>query len=118
MDAKPLNKEIYEKALALDIIEIHLNFFGGYDEGHLSIFCTKEFKDDNGDVKRTCDNTLDSEIEEWAWSVYCYSGAGDGSDYGDDIVYNLKEKTVTTQEWYHTKKYDDKEEHAFALEGG
>ena len=35
------------------------------------------------------------------------SGAGDGSDYGDDIIYNLKEGVVETSEWYQEVKYSD-----------
>jgi len=39
------------------------------------------------------------EIEDWAWSVYSYSGAGEGIDYGDEIVYDLVNKKVRTSEW-------------------
>jgi hypothetical protein len=116
MQAQPLNKKIYEKALALGIVEINLNFQGGNDEGYLYVHCLKEVTDDNGNVKKGSESSLDAEIEEWAWTVYSYSGAGEGSDYGDNIVYDLKDKTITTQEWYHTAHYDDPEEQEFALE--
>jgi hypothetical protein len=36
--------------------------------------------------------------------VYEYSGAGDGTDYGDNITYNLVEGKVTTQEWCHVEQ--------------
>ena len=46
----------------------------------------------------------------WAWEVYSYSGAGDGSDYGDDIVYDLVNKKVTTSEWFTEQRYEEGEE--------
>jgi hypothetical protein len=41
-----------------------------------------------------------NQVEDWAWEVYSYSGAGDGSDYGDDITYDLVKNKVSTSEWY------------------
>jgi hypothetical protein len=99
MQAQPLSKDIYNKAKKLGIEEIKLSFFGGSDEGHLHV----EVSPDNHDS----DGSFSTEIENWAWDVYSYSGAGDGSDYGDNITYDLVENEVSTSEWYHIVKEED-----------
>ena len=45
-------------------------------------------------------DALESDIDDWAWDVYEYGGAGDGSDYGDDIEYDLVNMQVTTSGWH------------------
>lgn len=94
MEAQPISKVIYEKAKELGINTIELRFSGGNDEGYLDI----EVKpwDKQGE--------MDSEIEEWAWQVYQYNGAGDGNDYGDNITYDLEKGQVTTCEWYMARQ--------------
>jgi len=103
MNAEPLNKEIYNKALKLGITKITLNFSGGSDEGCL-------FVELEGDANNKQLSDFSNEIENWAWEAYSYSGAGDGSDYGDDIVYDLVNKKVTTSEWSTERRYDEGEE--------
>lgn len=93
--AQPLSKAIYEKAKELGVDKIILKFSGGSDEGNLYVETIPyDLSDDN----------FQSEIEDWAWEVYDYSGAGDGTDYGDDIVYDLKNGKVSTSEWFHVVK--------------
>lgn len=99
MKAEALKKSIYEKAKLLGVEQIHLHFSGGSDEGFLDI--TLEPYNIEGDT-----NELFSEIQEWAWNVYHYSGAGEGSAFGDDITYNLVTGKVTTTEWYE-KRVDE-----------
>lgn len=96
MQAEPLSKDIYNKAKELGITKITLSFSGGSDEGYLDVSCEPY------DIDAS---SLD--IEDWAWSVYDYSGAGDGTDYGDNIVYDLKEGKVSTSEWFHVVKEED-----------
>jgi hypothetical protein len=91
MKIEPLNKQIYDKAKELGVEKIELRFEGGSDEGYLSIDIYPEESDKDG---------LAGIIEDWAWEVYDYNGAGDGNDYGDIITYNLKEGKATTSEWY------------------
>ena len=74
MRAEPLKKEIYNKAKELGIKKIILRFSGGNDEGNLDVDMMPDWNQD-----------LASDIEDWAWDAYSYSGAGDGSDYGDNI---------------------------------
>lgn len=92
MNAKPLSKAIYDKAKELGVNTISLEFSGGNDEGHLHV----QTDTDNYDFEKL--------VEDWAWEAYDYSGAGDGSDYGDNVVYDLKEGKVSTSEWFHVVK--------------
>ena len=89
MRAEPLKKELYAKAKELGVEKIILQFSGGNDEGNLNIDLEPEWNQD-----------FANQVEDWAWEVYSYSGAGDGSDYGDDITYDLVKNKVSTSEWY------------------
>lgn len=102
MNAEPLNKDIYNKAIAIGVNWIVLSFSGGSDEGYLNV--TLEPWDNN---KRDDYNALSAEVENWAWDVYSYSGAGEGLDYGDDITYDLVNKKVSTSEWYTARQDGD-----------
>lgn len=96
MKAEPLPKELFDKLKAAQVAEVTLNFTGGSDEANLQVHL-------DGTAKTSPD--LETEVEEWAWEVYGYSGAGDGTDYGDDIVYNLVKGEVRTQEWSSVPVY-------------
>lgn len=89
---KPLNKVIYDRAKALGVKTIILRFSGGSDEGYLTI--------DLNPWPEKGGNDLERDIEDWAWDVYCYSVAGDGSDYGDNITYDLAKNKVSCSEWF------------------
>jgi len=100
MTIEPLNKQIYDKAKELGVEKIELKFEGGNDEGYLYVYIYPEESDKDG---------LAGIIEDWAWEVYSYSGAGEGNDYGDNITYNLKEGKATTSEWYMTRTEGDED---------
>ena len=85
---QPLPKALYDQLVAAGIDSFELQFQGGSDEGYLEI----EFNPFSSD--------LHGAIEDWAWSAYSYSGAGDGSDYGDNITYDLKNKTASCSDWH------------------
>jgi hypothetical protein len=110
MNIEPLKKEIYERAKAAGITKITLSFSGGSDEGHLYVHCTNA----SGDQIIT---PLDVDIEDWVWSVYSYSGAGEGHDYGDDIVYDLQTKRASHDEWWMERTSGETNEDAFDIEG-
>lgn len=112
MNPEPMNKALYEKAKSMGITKIELEFQGGSDEGYLNV----GLHNTGGPVPYGQETDLSQEIEEWAWQVYSYSGAGDGSDYGDDITYNLVENTVETQEWYTSRDYQGSVDHDLLLE--
>lgn len=112
---EPLPKAIYEKAKKLGVKLIFLEFSGGSDEGYLSVNLTSNdcFADDfKPGLKPNSDdewNAFNDEVHEWAEDAYCYSGAGDGSDYGDDVTYNIEEKTVAHSQWYSSPQYEPEE---------
>lgn len=96
MQIESLKKELYDRAIALGVKKISLHFSGGSDEGYLYI-----------DLMPTHDGKLAQDIENWAWDTYGYGGAGDGSDYGDDIVYDLENNKATASEWYTARTEGD-----------
>jgi hypothetical protein len=98
MNIEPLSKKIYDKAVSLGITQIELKFSGGDDEGYLSVYLTG-----------SSDSAFEGEVEGWAWSAYGYSGAGVGNDYGDDVVYDLVNKTATSESWYMARTEGDSE---------
>lgn len=93
IEIQPLSKDIYNKAKSLGVKQIMLAFSGGSDEGYLDITLLPH----NNKYK----SILTQEIDEWAWGTYNYNGAGDGSDYGDTITYDLEKGEVSADEWYH-----------------
>jgi len=94
---QPLPARIVAKAKQLKIEIIKLNFSGGNDEGYLNV-----------DVDSSQDTVAPSdflrEIEDWAWGAYSYGGAGEGSDYGDDITYDIKAGTASCQDWWTDRR--------------
>ena len=102
MNIEPLSKKIYDKAVSLGITQIELKFSGGSDEGYLNVYV-------NGQEGFSSNTEFEQEIEEWAWQAYGYSGAGDGNDYGDDVVYDLVEKTATASSWSMQRTEGDSE---------
>ena len=118
MDAKPLKKELYERLAALGADIVTLEFSGGSDQGYLYVGVEgdniAQYMAINGHHKFTGTfppdeirkeiHRLQSDIEEWAWTVYEYSGAGEGISYGDTITYDLKNQTMSSKEWYHAVK--------------
>ena len=106
MRAEALSKEIYDLAKAEGVTKITLSFSGGDDEGYLDV-----------DVHPKGSNDLIEKIDTWAWDAYSYSGAGCGEAYGDNITYDLKENTVTTQEWSTQRSYSVEDEEPIQIEG-
>lgn len=107
MNIKPLSKEIYNKAKELGVEQIVLRFSGGSDEGYLDVELCEADKVDDSFFK---------EVEDWAWEVYNYSGAGDGSDYGDDVTYDLKNGKASTSEWYMSRSAGGSNERNLQIE--
>ena len=108
MNIEPLSKKIYDKAVSLGITQIELKFSGGSDEGYLNVYVN----DERGFSSNT---EFEQEIEGWAWQAYGYSGAGDGNDYGDDVVYDLVEKTATASSWSMQRTEGDSEDAALEI---
>ena len=104
MNIEPLSKKIFDKAVSLGVTEIHLNFSGGNDEGYINVNLLGGHSDE-----------FEQEIHGWAWQTYSYSGAGDGNDYGDDVVYDLVEKTATASSWSMQRTDGDSEDAALEI---
>ncbi len=98
MKVKPLKKKLYTKAKELGVKNIILQFSGGSDEGNLNVELEPEWNQE-----------FANEVEDWAWEVYSYNGAGDGSDYGDNIDYDIKNGKVTTSEWFTSYQTNENE---------
>lgn len=87
MNIEPLPKDIYDSLIAAGETTLRLEFSGGSDEGHLYIGSAHS-------------SDLESRIQDWAYDAYSYSG----TDYGDDIEYDLTTMTATHQEWFMVRE--------------
>jgi hypothetical protein len=85
----PLPEEIANKAKEIGVTRIGLEWSGGSDQGYLHVT-----------TDPICDNDLTRKIEAWAEEAWNYSGAGDGYDYGDTLIYDLRNGLVEVSEWH------------------
>jgi len=90
-------KELFDSCVEAGVEKVILEFEGGNDEGHLYVSFEGEFTSED----------LEFKVVEWANEAYSYSGAGDGTSYGDNITYDLVNKKVSHQEWYHSVEYNE-----------
>lgn len=102
LEAKPLPKRFFEAAKNLGLQTIEISFQGGDDNGYVNVSLT----DSEGHLQCYDSEFSDlcKEIEDWAYSAYDYSGAGDGTEYGDDITYDLQNGEVRVSEWYMARQ--------------
>lgn len=98
MEIAALPKEIFKLAKDKDIAEIKLSFSGGSDEGYLDVSVKKS--NSKSYSHWIDDDYLIDKIRDWAWGVYDFNGAGDGNDFGDNIIYNLVKMQATHTEWH------------------
>lgn len=111
-DLSPINlpKAIFNKAVELGVKSITLNFRGGNDEGYLDVFIVE--KRDQKQLKPAERKEgvygLEMEILNWADNAYGYSGSGDGTEYGDDVTYDLKTMKTSVLSW-HMERVNDEE---------
>jgi len=102
MNAEPISKELFDKLIAAGVNEVTLRFSSGSDEGYLDVDLDSDLDNADEAVRK-----LTAEVEKWAWDTYSYNGAGEGIDYGDDIVYDLVHKKVKLSEWSYVRKDRD-----------
>jgi hypothetical protein len=112
MNPEPFDKKLFDRATELGIKKVSLNFEGGNDEGYLyvSVLRGKSREDmlpESWEQYMKHCLQFENDVENWAWENYSYSGAGEGHPYGDNIIYNIEEKTVSAEEWYTQKTYDE-----------
>ena len=87
-------KKLYDKAKALQVTAIDINVSGGSDNAYVNVDITTS-ADWVAEHRR-----LVAELEAWVWNSISYSGAGDGTDYGDDVTIDLLTDEVTTTSWH------------------
>lgn len=93
-----LDRELYAKLKNAGIVRVDLHWSGGNDEGYLYVNLFR-----SGSDLAVEDEGLIRAVEGWADDAFAYSGAGDGTAYGDDYIYDLAAHTVTHSEWYHQR---------------
>ena len=110
MNIEPISKELFEKLTKLGVREVTLNFSGGSDEGYLDVDLDSDLDYADEEARK-----LVREVESWAWDAYSYSGAGDGNDYGDTIVYDLVNRKARASEWTMERSDRDLGEKGFGI---
>ena len=106
VEVKPLPKSLYDRAKKLNVTKIYLEFSGGSDEGHMYARL-EQAKLNNEKCEPLKVENLEQDVLDWMEKTWHYSGAGDGSDYGDDLTYDLVENTVSTACWYYERQDTD-----------
>ena len=112
MNIEPLSKKIYDTAVNLKVQIIKLHFSGGSDEGFLDIEL-------DGMIEAPYNNELrqfEEDVQQWAWDVYSYNGAGEGIDYGDSIIYDLSNKLAYIEEWWYERQENETDNEPFTIE--
>jgi len=99
----PFERNLRERALALGLHTITLNFSGGNDEGFLEVsLLQKNGEPLSSQYPGDPAGCLAAEIQDWAWDHYPFHGTGIGVPYGDILQYNLTEDTIEYDSWYET----------------
>lgn len=94
MKTVPISNSLYDDLVKNKVTEFTLHFNGVSDEARLYV-------DYKGNEDEELYNPIIKRIEDWVWSVYDYSKAGDDFDeIGNVITYDLKNKKIISQEWY------------------
>lgn len=115
MLVEPLSRPLYDQLRNAGVIALKLAFEGGNDEGLLDV--TFEF-DKGQKADRGVISSLSTAVDNWAWDVYSFSGAGDGTAYGDTITYNFETGKVTTQSWEMERVESEPQEHDVSFQEG
>ena len=100
---RPIPPHLLQKLKDAGVGAVHLEFSGGSDEGYLDVSFMPAGPRELPPEK-ACD--LYDEVYKWVYDAYDYSGAGDGTPYGDDVVYDLKNGTWSHTSWY-TVRHED-----------
>lgn len=94
-DPQPLPKSLKEKLREAGIKKFTLEWQGGDDQGDLEI--TGPFG---------WDDPIYKAIQDWAYRSFCYSGAGDGTPYGDNYTYDIVAETIEHESWAERRERD------------
>ena len=113
IEVLPLPKRFFDRAVELGIAKLFLSFSGGSDEGYLDV--NYEMLNDLPYGEKDA-SSLAQEVYEWAEGAYGYEGAGDGSPYGDNVTYDLVNKTVEVSEWFTQVAQGKKKNHSLEVD--
>jgi hypothetical protein len=104
-----ISKDLLDYLKEVKCTKFTLSFRGGNDEGFLDVDnvtidgkSSSEYfwcKKSSGKVPPIFAEVSEI-IEEAAWRGIDYSGAGEGSDYGDNYTYDLETMDISHSEWY------------------
>jgi hypothetical protein len=102
-----INKNLYNLLKKHKVKGVMLKFSGGHDEGFLDMFLEyrREGDDKIYNTAHCYDNpTIIEDIKNIVYDAamygFQYSGAGDGTDYGDDYYFDLDTGVIRHEEWY------------------
>ena len=106
-----ISKDLKKLILEAGGTSFDVRWSGGSDEAYLDV----ELRCFDGSVHMLSEDhpglqplkVAQDLIFEAAEDGFDYSGAGDGSDYGDDYTYDLLANTITHQEWYMVQKDEE-----------
>lgn len=104
--AKPLTKKLKTRLVELGVTKFDVNWSGGCDEGYGNVSIT-DYKEEPKMYPTNETNEAYDLIHDWAIEKGWYSGAGDGTDYGDSYHYDLEKGTVSHTDWYHEQRTND-----------
>jgi len=115
MLVEPLPRPLYDRLRNAGVIKLELAFEGGSDEGLLNVYLAF---DKGQDAAPEVESSLTAAVDKWAWDVYSFSGAGDGTAYGDTITYDFESGKVTTQAWEMERVESEPQEHDIPFQEG
>ena len=99
--------DLKPKLLALGIKSFRIEWSGGSDEGFLEVYVYTDEEQTESGHENGAARAAHKMITEWANDAWAYSGAGDGTSYGDNFTYYLVSCRVECEEWYHQPVYED-----------
>ena len=104
MSAPALTKQLLEDLFEASVVSFSVSLEGGSDEAYTEINLTHDPSCYRNRNEESSDAAIKAKIEDWILEALDYSGAGDGSDYGDDYEYDLENMKVSHEEWYMERR--------------
>jgi hypothetical protein len=102
-----MNKNLYDLLKENNVKSFELRFSGGSDEGYLDVHIEYDQSMDASNIISPTNNqkkTIESVLYDAAMEGFAYSGAGDGTPYGDNYYFDLETGEIRHEEWYMEEK--------------
>lgn len=106
-----MSRELLEEAKRLGIETISVDLSGGSDEAFVDVSFDAGSTDDK-EIERArsaLEESVREVVEDTVCDKYGFSGAGEGTDYGDEYEYHINSGTITKREWSY-RRVDEEEE--------